>query len=135
MSVGVANVRRVIERWNRDRFLSPAPGQPSPQVCTPGRRRPRATLYDERPYDGTTCVDLASPALRYTPAVLGRSWSCQAQQSSPIGTKAVGRERFGDTGCGDRHSAALRRSGDRFAVPEESVVLGRPEWRGGALCD
>lgn len=101
MSVGVANVRRVIERWNRARFLSLAPGQSSPQVCTPGQRRPRATtgeaLYDERPYDAITCVDLALPAsrhgwitcvnltwpaFRYPPAVLGR---CRSGRRKPGG--------------------------------------------------
>ncbi len=76
MSVGVANVRRVIERWSRDQVLSLAPDASSRKaaqgVAAPGRWPVRGltgeVLFGECEGSGATpyqaCVDLGEPAYR-----------------------------------------------------------------------
>jgi hypothetical protein len=76
MSVGLASLRQVIERWSRDQVLALAPDAPSQKaaqgIAAPGKWSLRGTtgtvLYGEckgsgaRPY--LACVDLTEPAYR-----------------------------------------------------------------------
>ncbi|MEZ7127277.1 SWIM zinc finger family protein [Nonomuraea sp. AD125B] len=78
MSVGVASLRRVIERWSRDQVLALAPDAASRKaaqgVASPGKWQVRgvagALLYGACRGSGATpylaCVDLTGPAYRCT---------------------------------------------------------------------